>query len=679
MRPGVGESGVKFMGFVFSPLERFMSVLSLSGRSISPRHVWFHLLVAVSFVLMAGTVSAAQVREARVPPPRDVPYPGTITLHVDASDTTQGIYRVHEVIPVEPGKLTLLYPAWIPGAHASAGPVYLMAGLKIHANGERLQWTRDKYDVYAFHVDVPEGISSLKVQFQYLSRRRGHGEMTDRMLMLEWNKMALYPAGYYSRDITFKPGVTLPDGWQFGTALEPASQSGGTTTFKPVPFNMLVDSPIYAGRYFKRVNLNPGGDVPVHMDIVADAPKYLEITPHQLQVHRNLVTQAFRLFDSHHFKHYDFLFSLSDYMAGNGLEHQQSSENGVAADYFTAWGYNAPNRDLLAHEFEHSWNGKFRRPADLWTPNFNVPMGDSLLWVYEGLTQYWGFVLTARAGMWTPEQFRQALAVVAAKYDIDRPGVRWRTLEDTTNDPTAAHRAMLPYRSWQMSEEYYGGGQLLWLAVDAKIRELTHGKKSLDTFARNFFGVDNGSIVTRTYTFDDVVAALNDVVHHDWADFLHERVNTHTPPLLSGLKASGWKLVYTDTPSKYEKQYMSRPESPRHLYNFAWSIGITMNRDGTINDVRWNGPAFKAGVGTGAKLVAVNGHEYSAEVFKRAIAQAEHDNQPVKLLLKYQGNVRTVPVDYHDGLRYPHLVRVKGRPDYLSEIITPLKYHQPGN
>jgi predicted metalloprotease with PDZ domain len=491
------------------------------------------------------------------------------------------------------------------------------------------------------------------------------------MLMLEWNKMALYPAGHDTRDITFVPSVTLPQDWKFGSALRAASVSGNTTSFKPVTFNDLVDSPIYAGRYFKRVDLAPGAKVSVHLDIVADAPKDLALTPAQVTMHRDLVTQAKRLFGSQHYSHYDFLLSLSDHLAGNGLEHHQSSENGLGADYFTGWKASAPDRDLLAHEYAHSWNGKFCRPADLWTPNFNVPMGDSLLWVYEGQTQYWGFVLTARAGLWTPQQFRGALAIVAAKYDHDRPGFQWRTLEDTTNDPTAAHRLPLPYRSWQMSEEYYSAGQMMWLAVDAKLRALTHDRKSLDDFARDFFGVDDGSYVTHTYTFDDVVTALNGVAKYDWAKFLRERVDTRNPPLLDGLRAAGWKLVYTDRKSDYEKLYDDSSQSRRHLYNFAWSIGITMNKDGTINDVLWNGPAFRAGVSTGATLMAVNGRDYSDAVLADAIAAAKDSKAPIRLTMKFQGGIRTVDVDYHDGPKYPHLVRIKGRPDYLSRIIAP--------
>ncbi|AVY68369.1 M61 family metallopeptidase [Xanthomonas translucens] len=634
----------------------------------TPRRACSALALGVCLAI-AGTAGAQILRMPEVPAPQDTPYPGSIALQVDAGDVRQGIYRVRETIPVAPGRLTLQYPQWIPGDHSPSGPVAMLAGLTLTANGAPLAWRRDTFDVYTFHVDVPPGVSAIEARFQYLSPRDDGFEMTDRMLQLEWNKLALYPAGHYTHGISVLPSVTLPAGWQFGTALETATQSGASTTFKPVDFETLVDSPIYAGRYFKRVDLTPPGGAPVHLDVIADTPASLEITPAQLQAHRNLAVQALKLFGAHHYDHYDFLFSLSDVLGGNGLEHHQSSENGLEADYFSAWADNAPDRDLLAHEYTHSWNGKFRRPADLWTPTFNVPMGDSLLWVYEGQTQYWGYVLTARAGMWTPEQFRDALAMTAANYDRNREGFQWRSLEDTTNDPTAAHRAPLPYRSWQMSEDYYSGGQMLWLAVDAKLRALSHGRKSLDDFAKAFFGVDDGSHTVRTYTFDDVVAALSGVAAFDWAGYLAPRVDAVNPPLLEGLQASGWKLVYTDQPSAFEKQYDSRHQSARHRYNFAWSLGLVMNDDASINDVVWDGPAFKAGISSGATLLAVNGQEYTHDALKQAIAEARGGTAPIVLMLKFQGGVRSVEVNYHDGLQYPHLVRVDGTPDSLSQII----------
>ena len=630
------------------------------------------LTTALGFCALSVTAAGAAWGQG-FPALKDTRFPGTIRVSVDASDTAQGIFRVHEVIPVRGRELTLFYPEWIPGNHSPTGPIDRVAGLTVTTGGKALPWVRDEYDVYAFHVQIPGYASSVSVDFQYLSGRTASQgiQMTPEMLSLEWSDVSLYPAGHYMRDISYAPSVTLPHGWKFGTALEALSQSGDTTTFKPVPYNTLVDSPMYAGMYFERVDLDPGAAVPVHLDMFADAPQDLQMTPQQLQVHRNLVTQAYKLFDSHHYDHYDFLYSLSDQLSANGLEHHQSSEDGTRANHFTDWDDTPEGRDLLAHEYTHSWNGKFRRPGDLWTPDFNVSMGDSLLWVYEGQTQYWGYVLTARSAMWSREQFRDALALVAANYERNRLGFEWRTLEDTTNDPTAAHRAPLPYRSWQMSEEYYSAGQLLWLDVDAKIRSLTADRQSLDTFASRFFGVDNGSFVTTTYTFDDLVAALNGVARYDWAGFLRERLNDHRPPL-AGIEASGWKLVYTDEESKFEKEYDATAPS-RHQMGFALSIGLQIDKTGEIGDVRWNGPAFKAGVSTGATVVAVNGQEYSPEAMTNAIAAAAHSSDPIMLLLKYQGEYKTVAVDYHGGPQYPHLVRVEGTPDYLDEIIAAKK------
>jgi predicted metalloprotease with PDZ domain len=505
---------------------------------------------------------------ADVPAPRDVPFQGTLKISVDATDLAHRVFRVHEVVPAQPGPLTLLYPQWLPGNHSPSGPIDKLAGLVVTANGKTLTWKRDPLNVYAFHVDVPQGASSVEVAFEYLSaqnNREGRLVMTPEMLNLQWNANTLYPAGYFSRQIMAEPSVKFPAGWQFGSALEVASRDGDTVNFKPISYNNLVDSPIYAGKYFKRVDLDPGAKTPVHMDIVADAAKYLEITPAQLKVHQNLVQQMYKLYGAHHYDHYDFLFSLSDKMSGNGLEHHRSSEDGVGTDYFTEWDKNAVVRDLLPHEFNHSWDGKYRRPADLWTPNFNVPMQDSLLWVYEGQTQFWGYVMAARSGLWNEEQAHDMLAFVAATYDRGRPGLAsWRNLQDTTNDPIIAQRAPLPYRNYQASEDYYSGGQMIWLDVDAKLRELSHDKHSIDDFAKAFFGMDNGSFVTNTYTFDDVVKTLNDVQPFDWASYLRSRLDGHGP-LIGGIESHGWKLVYNNQPSAMSKAGNASPCRRLHL------------------------------------------------------------------------------------------------------------------
>lgn len=626
----------------------------------------FTRLASALAVVAFGLTSVTAL--ADVPVPQDVPFEGTLQINVDASDLARRIFRVHEVIPASPGPMTLLYPQWLPGHHSPSGPISQLAGLEVTANGNVLPWKRDPLNVFAFHVDVPEGASKVEVSFQFLSpqsTREGRVVMTPEMLNLQWNANSVYPAGYFSKRIMTQTTVKFPAGWQFGTALEVESREGDTVRFKPIAYDDLVDSPIYAGKYFKRVDLDPGAKVPVHLNIVADDAKYLEIKPEQLKVHRNLVQQMYKLYGAHHYDHYDFLLSLSKKMSGQGLEHHRSSENGVSPGYFTEWDKNALGRDLLAHEFNHSWNGKYRRGADLTTPNFNVPMQDSLLWVYEGQTQFFGHVIAARSGLWTDEQARDMLAFVAATYDKGRPGLAsWRNIQDTTNDPIIARRAPLPYRNYQSSEDYYSGGQMIWLDVDGKLRDLSHGKRSIDDFAKAFFGMDSGQWAVNTYTFEDVVKTLNDIQPFDWASYLRTRVDGHGP-FIGGIASHGWKLTYTDKPSAAVKALEARRQS----VDLTYSLGLSLGKDGSIGDVLWDGPAFKGGISPGMTVVAVNGQDYSAEALKEAVTAAAKDKSlSIELLVKNFDRYKTVRLDYHDGLKYPHLVRDTGKPDTLTEL-----------
>lgn len=632
------------------------------------------LLISLTLVLSAARAGAqsAGPQPLPMPPqimaPRDIPYPGTIRLLVDASDIERRIFRVQETIPVRGGEpLTLLYPQWLPGDHSPDGRVDKLAGLTIKASGTRLEWTRDTVDVFAFHVAVPAGVSSLDVEFQIdspVAPNEGRVVMTPDMLSLEWIALSLYPAGYFARQITIVPSLRLPAGWQFATALETASSDAGLTTFKPVSFDTLADSPMIAGRYFRRFDLDPNGSVPVHLDVVADRPELLDAKPEEVEAHRALVRQAYKLFGSHHYDHYDFLFSLSDHMGGIGLEHHQSSEDGTVPDFFTAWDRNADTRNLLPHEFTHSWNGKFRRPADLWTPNFNVPMRDTLLWVYEGQTQYWGYVLEARAGLLTKQQTLDALAVTAAVYD-HRIGREWRTLQDTTNDPIAYMRRPMPWLSWERNEDYYSEGELLWLDADTLIREHSHGQKSLDDFARAFFAVKDGSYVPLTYTFDDIVSALNSVQPYDWAKFLRERLDGHGPGApLDGITRGGYKLVYTDTPTDYFKA----AETRRKVTDLTYSLGFVVAGDGRLTDVLWDGPAYQNGLTVGAQIIAVDGAAFDPDRLKDAIKEAKTSGSAIELLLKNDDRYRTVRIDYHNGLRYPRLERDAGVPARLDDI-----------
>jgi predicted metalloprotease with PDZ domain len=634
--------------------------------------------VASTFVSASASpgpnpTSIAPTTVLAIAPPQDRAYPGEIRIAVDASDIDRRIVRVHEILTGVGPDTVLLYPKWLPGTHAPEGPVDRFAGLRISANGAPLAWKRDPLDVYAFRVHPPAGTKSIDIDFEYLSptsSKVADMEISRDVLFVEWNSLILYPAGYFARQIPVQASLTLPPDWKFGSALEVQSASGAQTTFKRLNLETLIDSPVYAGRYASRLDLDPGSAVPVHLDLFADRLELLAVKPEQLQAYRNLVQQAYKLYGSHHYAHYDFLYSLSDQIHQQGLEHHQSSENGSEPDSFTEWDKNASDRDLLAHEFTHSWNGKFRRPADLWTPNYNVPMQDSLLWVYEGQTQYWGEVLAARSGLWTKQQALDALAQTAAYYE-QQAGRRWRALQDTTNDEIINPRRPMSWRDWQRYEDYYDEGRLIWLEVDTLIRERSQGKRSLDDFARAFFGIDDGSLVTVAYSFADVVKALNAVEPYDWSAFLRERLDAVARPApLEGLRRGGYKLVYTDTPGELEKA----SDLERKRVSLRYSIGIVIDdKDGTVLQVAWDSAAFKAKLTESAQILAVNGAAYGAEVLKDAIRSAKGTALPIELIVKTGDRYRVVAIDYHDGLRYPHLERDAAVPARLDEILAAKK------
>jgi predicted metalloprotease with PDZ domain len=633
---------------------------------------WRVLLLALGGIFMlAGARDRAR---ADVPPPIDTPYPGTLELRVDARNVAQKIFAAHERIPVQPGALTLLYPQWHLGTHAPSGPLLAqLAGLELTGNGRRLEWTRDPLNMYAFHVEVPADVTTLEADFQFLSpveHEQGAILATPVMLAVHWEALLLYPAGFYAHGIRVKASLTLPQQWPFAGALEVTAHDGETVEFKPVDIEELVDSPIYAGRYFQRIDLDPGAKTPVFLDMVADAPENLSGTPAQLQAHRQLVQQAYKLFGSQHFAHYDFLMALSDEFGFAGLEHHQSSENGVRTTYFSDWDHQQSWRTgLVSHEFIHSWDGKFRRPADQLTANFNLPMQDSLLWVYEGGTTYWGHVLGARSGLAETSQMREALAASAALLDL-RAGRLWRSLEDTTNEPIINRRNPLGWVSWQRAEDYYSEGELIWFDADTKIRELSKDRRSLDDFARRFFGVDDGRHTPLTYTFADVVRALNDVQAYDWEQFLRSRLDGHGPGApLDGLARSGWKLVYTEQPTPF----FADAEGYRKVLDFSYSLGFVIDKGGRIVGVQWNGPAFRAGLSQGYTLLAVNGHAYTPERLRAAISAAKSAPEPIELLLQQADRYETRGIDYHDGLRYPRLERIPGTPDRLAAIFTPVR------
>ena len=636
-------------------------------------------LAAVILVAASGAALADPECQP-IAPPKDRAYPGAITLHVDATDIGRRIFHVRETVPAAGKELVLLYPEWLPGTHAPWGRNRLnkLAGLTVTAGGKPLAWTRDACDVFAFHIPVPDSATSVDVDFDYLSPDGGqtgpaaHAEVSPEILVLEWSSVVLYPAGNYVSRIEVDPSARLPDGWTFATALD-RSADDKTPAFKRVSLETLVDSPLFAGKYAARWDLDPGAAVPVHLNVFADRPELLKAKDEKgtkdfdahLDLHRALIQQAYKLFGSRHYDHYDFLVTLSDNIPYAGLEHHRSSEDNTGPDYFTEWDKTLVGRDLLPHEYTHSWNGKFRRPKDLWTANFNTPMGDSLLWVYEGQTQYWGQVLAARAGLWSKEQALDVLAGSAAYYQL-QAGRKWRSLQDTTADEIVAPRCQpQSWASWRRGEDYYNEGVLLWLDVDTLIRELSQGQHSLDDFARAFFGVDDGSMTPKLYVFDDVVRALGTVQPYDWASFLRTRLDSLGRDPLDGITRGGYRLVWNDTPGKVGESV----EKLNEITSLVYSLGVSLNKSGTIRGVLWDSPAYKVGLAPGVQIIAVNGMTYSTERIKDAVKNSSSATGPIELIVKDDEHVRTVPIDYHGGARYPHLERVDGTPARLDDIL----------
>lgn len=653
----------------------------------------------ISLIAFASVAASAQtvknpplpqpvVLPPAIPAPVDQQYVGPVQLEVDLTNVTDRVAHVREVVPVPRNarELVLLYPQWIPGAHSPVGPISRVAGVVTSVDGTRVQWVRDQVHVYAFHVPLTAGARNVEVNFDYLAALKpaeGRIEWSDAIVDLAWNTVVLYPAGYFSRDIPYDVTLKLPQGWKYATALETASENDGTLKFKRTTLNTLVDSPLYAGVHFKRVDLSPAPTNIVRLDVFADNDKDLEISADALEKHKNLAMEAAKLYQSHHYDHYDFLLLLSSTVGGIGLEHHQSSEDGARPMYFTEWDRGNLRSDLLAHEYTHSWNGKFRRPADLWTPNFNVPMRDDLLWVYEGMTQYWGSVLSARSGIRTAEQTRYVFARVAAGFEIT-PGREWRPLVDTTNQPAVSQRRPVSWVSWQLPENYYTEGELIWLDADTKIRELTNDTKSLDDFAAAFLSPYNGSFVTYTYDLQDIVNMLNTIAPYDWMRFFQERVYSLHPSVPEeGFTRGGYRLAYTDK----MPPWLMRSENTSGSADFSTSLGFAIGggrgepTPGTLpnalGNVWWKSPAFNAGITPDMQIVSVNGKAYTAQVLRDALIDAEKTKKPIDLQFRRGEDYKSFSIPYYGGLRIPTLERIEGTPDRLDEILAPNKRSLP--
>lgn len=596
-----------------------------------------------------------------------------VSLFVDLTDAPRKIFHARMTIPAKPGSLTLYYPKWIPGEHGPTGPIQDLAGLKFTANGKPLSWRRDLLDGWTFHVDVPAGASSVEASLDFISPVGAEGiytggaTATDRMAVVNWNDVVLYPEGWSSDDLTYTASLRLPADWKFGTSLAVTSQSGGEIKFAPVSLTMLVDGPVITGQYLKVVPLNPGQNPPVEMDVAADSAAALEPPAEVWQHYKNLVTQTGVLFGAQHYRGYHFLYSLSDHVAHFGLEHHESNDSRLGERALVDPTKRLLGAGLLSHEFVHSWNGKYRRPADLATSDYQKPMQTDLLWVYEGLTQYLGEILTGRMGERTPEEFRDSLAYTAAVLD-HTPGRAWRNLQDTADGVPAMQGAPAQWEAWRRGLDYYEEDELTWLWADTIIRQQTHGQKSLDDFCRIFHGPPSGPPQVKTYTFDDVVSTLNQVAPYDWRGFWTERLTNHGPGApLGGIEASGWKVVYDDTRSPL----VQAEEGNRGSVNAAYSIGLWLKDDGLVSDTVEGMPAPLAGIGPGMKLTAVNGRRFSKDVLRDALQAGKNGSAPLELLVENTDYFKTYKLDYHGGEKFPHLVRDETKPDLLSDIIKP--------
>jgi predicted metalloprotease with PDZ domain len=602
-----------------------------------------------------------------------------ITLSVDLTDAPRKILHATETMPVQPGPMTLVYPEWIPGEHGPTGPIVNQAGFVITTpSGERVKWERDLVDMYSYHITVPAGTTQLNIKMDFLAMSGAEftagGSTSANLALLSWNTLLVYPAGTNASDVQVTPSITYPSSWKFGTALTSTggevNRDSNSATFKTLSLEQLIDSPVLAGRWFREIDLAPELTPKHYLDLAGDGPEDIALSQVHIDQFSKLVHETGALYKSRHYNSYHFLVTLSDQVAHFGLEHHQSSDDRVPEKTFIDESSFTEEGDLLPHEFTHSWNGKYRRPAGLATPNYQVPMKGNLLWVYEGLTNYLGDVLATRCGIWSPDVFRDRLATIAAQYNDARPGRTWRDLQDTATSAQILYDAGAPYDNWRRNVDYYDEGDLLWLEIDETIREKTHGTKSLNDFLAAFEGLGgNTPPKVVPYTFEDIVAGLNAVVPNDWSTFLRTRLDSnelHAPEIAGINTLSGYKLTYTDKPN-----YWSQLEETDGL-NARYSLGLSVNATGSIGDVIIDGVAYKAGLAPGFQIIAVNGRAFTPGLLRAAIQGAKGSGPAIDLIVENTGYFKLISIDYHDGEKYPQLERVDGVSDRLDNILQPL-------
>ena len=594
-----------------------------------------------------------------------------MTLRVDATEAPRKIYHVELNIPAAPGPVTLFYPKWIPGDHAPSGPVNDLAGLSISAAGRSLIWKRDSVELFAFHIDVPQGASSVDVKLDFLSPAENGANSsvsaTSELAIVTWNPLILYPRGLASDDLEITAQLRLPEDWKFGTALPVAKTNGGSVEFKTVSLTTLIDSPVLAGLHFRRIDLSPGAMPAHYLDIAADTEDALNAPAELIGKYRKLVREARELFGATHYGEYHFLLALSDQIAHFGVEHHASSDDRSRENFLTDPISHLVGATLIPHEFVHSWNGKYRRPEGLATRDYEEPMKGDLLWIYEGFTEYLGWVLAARSGLISPESNRQFLALTTANLD-NRAGREWRSLADTAIAAQLLYDARNDWESRRRGVDFYDEGLLIWLEADVTIRKQTQGRKSLDDFCRVFYGPPSGPPQVKPYAFESIVEALNSVLPYDWKGFFETRLNrtgTDRAPL-GGLEAAGYRLAYVEEPSEAQRA----TEQIRPGLSVAYSIGLRLNHDGSIIDVLPEFAAARAGIGPGMKLLSVNENRYSADALREAIRNTRTGG-PLEFRVANGRSFVTFKLDYHDGEKYP-VLRRNAQPPLLDDILKPL-------
>jgi predicted metalloprotease with PDZ domain len=584
----------------------------------------------------------------------------TISLTVDATRTQQKLLHAHLTMPVKAGPLTVYYPKWIPGEHSPAGPIGDLTGLKFEADGKVIPWQRDLLDTFTFHLQIPAGVTHLNASYDFIEP--DGNSATDKLMVLEWNEVVLYPEGTPAEKLLYDTKLVMPEGWKFGSSLPVESQSGNQVSFKPISLDLLVDSPVITGEFYRSVDITPPGE-PIHheLDMVADSEDALNISPKNQKEMTNLVAESGKLFGARHYRDYHFLLTLSDHVAHFGLEHHESNDSRLPENALLVPSAGMSLGGLLSHEFVHSWNGKFRRPADLAVPYYEQPMKTDLLWGYEGLTDYLGPMLAARSGLWTPEQYHEYLASIAASLGPGRPGRTWRPLRDTADGEPGVGFGR-GWMNWKRGTDYYDEGDLLWLEVATIIHQQSNGQKSIDDFCQSFHGGANNGPEVKTYTFDELVGALNAIAPFDWAKFLHSRLDSTAPEApVGGIENGGWKVTYNGEPSRLE----GRRGNPGYVY----SIGLQVGPDGTVNDAIVGSPAFEAGISSGMKIAGVNGRVFNPDLLGDAIKSAKDSDKPITLLVVIDDYFKTCTINYHGGPRYPHLVRDDTKPDYIDDLI----------